>query len=116
MRKESMIIANSENIKKCLKIHGCSQTELANALLDRLSRNKDIILSRADKVKATIQKFGSSLQADFTTEMLERCNLGCAPASDIRPSIEKYFNAVLAFDAQFIGGKLPDDGFYYGLN
>ena len=91
-------------------------TELANALLDRLSRNKDIILSRADKVKATIQKFGSSLQADFTTEMLERCNLGCAPASDIRPSIEKYFNAVLAFDAQFIGGKLPDDGFYYGLN
>lgn len=91
-------------------------TELANALLDRLSRNKDIILSRADKVKATIQKFGSSLQADFTTEMLERCNLGCALSSDIRPSVEKYFNAVLAFDAQFIGGKLPDDGFYYGLN
>lgn len=32
MRKESIITANSENIKKCLKIHGCSQTELANAL------------------------------------------------------------------------------------
>lgn len=27
-----MIIANSENIKRCLKMHGCSQTELANAL------------------------------------------------------------------------------------
>ena len=86
---------------------------LADALLDRLSKNPEYIMKNPDKVKSVVQKFGSSLQVNFTKEILERCNLGCKSASSIKGSLENYFNAIMNYDPTFIGGKLPDDGFYY---
>ena len=86
---------------------------LASALLDRLSKNADAVMKNPDKVRSVVQKYGSSLQVSFTKEILGRCNLGCKSATSIKGSLENYFNAILNYDPTFIGGKLPDDGFYY---
>jgi len=86
---------------------------LANALLRVLSRNPDYVMQDPAKVKKVIQKFGSSLQIDFTKDILTRCNLGAKSAADIKTSLQKYFNAILDYDPTFIGSKSPDEAFYY---
>ena len=86
---------------------------LYSALYKKLSLNPEYIVENPAKVKKVIQKFGSSLQVDFTEEILSRCNLGCKASSSIKASLESYFTAILDYKPAFIGGKLPDDGFYY---
>lgn len=86
---------------------------LADALFSRLDKNREAIMNYPEKVRPTVQKFGSSLQVDFTKEVLERCNLGCMSAESISAPLDDYFTAILNYDPTFIGGKKPDDGFYY---
>ena len=85
---------------------------LTEALLNKLSKNADYIMTKPEKVKQVIQKFGSSIQVDFTAEILSRCNLGCERASDVKDKLGSYFTAILGYKPEFIGGKLPDEGFY----
>lgn len=85
---------------------------LIEALLSKLNSNKDYILSDIENVQETLIESGSALSGKFSKELIDRCNLKCERASDIKGKIEKYFEAVKAYDKTFIGGKLPDDGFY----
>lgn len=86
---------------------------LIKALLDKLESNSEYILSDCENVQSVLTEKGSSLTGNFNSELLNRCNLKCQKAIDIKSKIEKYFQAVYEYDATFIGGKLPDEGFYY---
>lgn len=86
---------------------------LIEALLQKLESNYEYIISDIANVQTTLTKKGSSLSGAFSKELIDRCNLKCKKAIDIKGKIEKYFNAVYAYKPDFIGGKLPDDGFYW---
>lgn len=90
-----------------------NDSSFVKALIEKLTSNLSYIYENVDSVKETIVANGSSLQVDFTSAVLDRCNLDFKRASEIKTKIEAYYNAVYAYDATFIGGKLPDDGFYY---
>lgn len=85
---------------------------LIAALLNKLESNRAYILSDLANVQATLTENGSALTGAFSSELIARCNLKCEKAINIKGKIEKYFNAVYQYDKTFIGGKLPDDGFY----
>ena len=89
-----------------------NDSALVSALKGELSKNPAYIAINASKVKETIARFGSSLTVDFTAELLERCNLKCVPAKDAKTDLEAYFTAIKNYDATFIGGNLPNEGFY----
>lgn len=40
-------------------------------------------------------------------------NIRFSYASDIKSDLEKYLNILLEYDPKTVGGKLPDEGFYY---
>ena len=84
-----------------------------DALYAKLESNLSFIYDDVANVKQTLIDNGSNLKVDFNSGILDRCNLGNQKASEIKAKIETYFNAVKEYDATFIGGKLPDEGFYY---
>lgn len=47
------------------------------------------------------------------TKAIPRLNIYFVDAQKAKTAIEKYFNVLAASDPKFIGGKLPDEGFYY---
>lgn len=53
------------------------------------------------------------LKAPVATKAIPQSNYVFIPATDGRASIEKLFTVFLAFSPSSIGGKLPDDGFYF---
>jgi NitT/TauT family transport system substrate-binding protein len=51
--------------------------------------------------------------AGVLTESLNNIDWRFALATDVRPDIEAFFDALSAVSSNFIGGKIPDDDFYY---
>ena len=44
---------------------------------------------------------------------IDRMNIGDFPIEDAREEYEAYYEAIMAFAPDFIGGKMPDEGLYY---
>lgn len=59
------------------------------------------------------EKAGIGLQAAVAEKAIPRCNLVFIPANEARGSLERLLQVFLLFDSQSIGGRLPDDGFYF---
>lgn len=89
-----------------------SDNGLIDALFEKLTSNLTYIYQDADNVSATMSEKGSSLKVNFNEGVLNRCNLKNVKAKTIKEQIKSYFEAVKGYDASFIGGKLPEDGFY----
>lgn len=88
-------------------------TEYLNALIEKLGENKTYITENVASLKDLYTEVGSaSLQMAFTTDILERCNVGCSKASVEKANIEAFLTAVKNFKAPLIGGALPEDDFY----
>jgi NitT/TauT family transport system substrate-binding protein len=51
--------------------------------------------------------------AAVLTESMKNIDWHYVTAQDARTDIEAYFNALTQVSPNYIGGKLPDDGFYY---
>lgn len=47
------------------------------------------------------------------TKAIPRLHIYFVSAQNAKAAIEKYFNVLAESDPKFIGGKLPDEGFYY---
>ena len=53
------------------------------------------------------------LKAAPMTESLKNITWKFTPAAQARPSLEAFYQALSELSPEVIGGKLPDDGFYY---
>ena len=83
-------------------------------LMEVLENNSSVLLKDYANVKQTLIDAGSSIRVDFTEDTIKRLNIGHLSAVGAKPSLEKYYNALLEYDPKLIGGKLPDDNFYLG--
>ena len=85
------------------------------ALSSALNDNEEWITSNASSLKEILTANGSSLTVDFTADIISRCNVRYTAATEAKGNIEKYLGVLLSFEPQTVGGKLPDDGFYFGV-
>ncbi len=85
-----------------------------SVLCDKLEENAEWVVDNATNLKNVLMGKGSALDMNYTAELIGRCSVGYKTASLAKGSVESYFNVLLGFDATLIGGKLPDNGFYYG--
>ena len=51
--------------------------------------------------------------APILTESMQNIDWRYQSSADVRPDLEAFFNTLSLVSPNFIGGKLPDDGFYY---
>lgn len=89
-----------------------SDNRLIAALNEKLTSNIDYLFEDAENISSVLQANGSALQMPFNEAVLTRCNLKHASSLSVKTQLEKYFNAILQRSPNFIGGKLPEDGFY----
>ena len=53
------------------------------------------------------------LKAAVMTASLKSITWKYTPAVEARPSLEAFYQALSELSPEVIGGRLPDDGFYY---
>lgn len=60
-----------------------------------------------------IEKHKLGMTAAVAVKAIPRSNVRYMAATDARSQLEAYFNVLLQLAPQSVGGKLPDEGFYY---
>ena len=58
-------------------------------------------------------KHGIMPAADVASDTIPRCNMRYVDASGVKEGINAYLEVFYDFDPNIVGGKLPDEGFYY---
>ena len=90
---------------------------LINALVNKLGENKNFVYENKSDLKDLFERHDSSLKNSvFTDELLDRCNIGMKKAGEVKKDVEAFLNTVKEFNAQQIGGKLPESDFYYDFS
>lgn len=86
---------------------------LAEKLVTLLSGNANWLSENLAGVGALISGKGSTLAVTLTQPILDRCNLRVKAAASAKAEVNAYLTVLHGFNAQTVGGKLPDDGFFY---
>ncbi|MDE5911643.1 MAG: hypothetical protein K2H24_04855 [Clostridia bacterium] len=93
----------------------CEDSEFVSKLLEAFAANESAILQDPAKAVENIKAIypQSALQANMTSQVIGRCNIKTVKAdASGRTYYENTLKAVLAINANLIGGKLPSDDFY----
>lgn len=69
--------------------------------------------SNLDDTAKYCESYGIVPSAAIAKAAIPTCNVKYIDKDDMKNSIKGYFEVLLSFDAESIGGKLPDDKFYY---
>ncbi len=69
--------------------------------------------SNLDDTAKYCESYGIVPSAAIAKAAIPTCNVKYVDKDDMKNSIKGYFEVLLSFDAESIGGKLPDDKFYY---
>ena len=66
-----------------------------------------------EQAGALVEKHNLGMPAAVAVQAIPRSNVRYMAALDARSQLEAYFNVLLDLAPQAVGGKLPDEGFYY---
>lgn len=59
------------------------------------------------------EELETGMNAKVVEKALERSNIRFVPAQEAKPAIEAYLNVLMNFSPETVGGKLPDETFYF---
>ncbi len=96
-----------------LFVTGNVSSSLTKAIVSKLSENADYVNDNIDKLTEIFTSANSTLKSTaFSQALIERCNIGCRGASEVKEDVVRFLTAVYEYNASQVGGKLPSDEFY----
>ena len=73
----------------------------------------DFVKTTVDEAADMVAAFGITPNAVIAKKAIPDCNLTFVSGADTKAATEGYYQVLFDASAASIGGKLPDDGFYY---
>ena len=90
-----------------------SYPELTKAFLDKLAESVEFANTDPQTVGAYMEERSDSLKAPVVAKAIPNCNLMYKDAAEAKAALETYYTELMNFGADNIGGKMPDEAFYY---
>ncbi|MCY6958312.1 ABC transporter substrate-binding protein [Clostridium brassicae] len=81
--------------------------------LDKYKKSVDFVNSNKEEAGKIIEKNGILPKAAIAEKAIPKCNIVFISAEDGKDSLEKFYNVLKESDPKSIGGKIPDENFYY---
>jgi NitT/TauT family transport system substrate-binding protein len=60
-----------------------------------------------------IEKFDIGVNAEIASDAISRCNIEFSSTENSKNEITTYLKTIFDFSPEDIGGKMPDENFYY---
>lgn len=109
---------NGENtlVQGCLVVNtawaAAHPNELAKFLAD-YSASVEYVKSGSDEAISSIVNAGVLPKAAIAKKALPNCNICCITGDEMKNDVKAMLNVLFEANKQSVGGKLPDDEFYY---
>ena len=86
---------------------------LVDEIIDLLTQNDGYIRTNTSEVASKLTEVRAPFPVPLSSELIDRCAISTVKATDAKASIVNYLTVLHSMNPQFVGGKLPDDDFYY---
>lgn len=87
-----------------------------DSFLSEYKASAEYVNANPEAAGALSAKFGVVPDAAIATAAIPKCNICFFAGSEMKTKISGMLNVLFSADPKSVGGKLPDDGFYYGVN
>ena len=86
--------------------------ELIACFLEEYKASTEFVNANVEEAANLVEKFGI-FKAAVAKVAIPQCNITFVAGEDLKPLIEGYLKVLFEQKAAAIGGKMPDDNFYY---
>ena len=94
-----------------------AKTNLEDKIIDDFLNNLAASVEDVNQDEASTASLAVELNYNFTYDILvqaiSQSNIDFKKADEIKSNLEFYFNIIMDMNPALVGGKLPDEGFYY---
>ena len=87
--------------------------DIVRAFLSAYQDSIKQTISNPNTAGQIVEKMGFGIKSAIAEKAIPSCNFVYIPATEGRPAIERLLSVFLEYAPNAIGGKLPDDGFYF---
>lgn len=87
--------------------------EAVKAFLREYKASIEAVSADVDAAAALCEQYGIIPKAAVAKQAIPNCNITYLAGQEMKDSISGYFQVLFDADPKSIGGKLPDDNFYY---
>ena len=111
-------VSDTELVQGCIIVSEKFAAEHPQALksfLDEYKASVDFANTNTDEAAALIEAAGIVPKAAVAKKALPNCNIVLVTGADMKASVSAMLNVLYEAQPKSVGGKLPDDAFYYGV-
>ncbi|TCO78655.1 ABC transporter substrate-binding protein [Marinisporobacter balticus] len=81
--------------------------------LDEYEKSINWVNENKEEAGKLIEKHGIGMKAKIAELAIPRCNIAFKDAQNAKETVQKYLKVLYDFSPKDVGGKLPDENFYY---
>ncbi len=115
--KEWSILKNGQALPmSCLMISSelaQNDPEIIAAFLEKYKESIDWVNNNIADASKLVEKFKIGMDAATAQEAIPRCNIKYTDSSQAKNLVNDYIKTLLDFSPEDVGGKIPDEKFYY---
>lgn len=90
--------------------------EAVENFLSEYAASIEYVNTNVEDAAALVEQYGIVAKAAIAKQAIPACNLVFIDGEDMKNQITGYYEVLYNADPASVGGAVPDDGFYYGLN
>lgn len=111
-------VADTELVQGCIIVNKEFAEKYPQALktfLEEYKASVDYVNNNVDDAAAMIEAAGIVPKAAVAKKALPNCNIVLVEGAEMKASVSAMLNVLFEAAPKSVGGKLPDDAFYYGV-
>jgi len=108
--------SNQEFAQTCLLVKGefaNKNPAIVNRFLEEYKESIEWVNANKAEAGRLVEKNGIGIKAKIAEMAIPRCNIRYEDANTAKAKVESFFKIILKYSPKDIGGKIPDEGFYY---
>lgn len=90
-----------------------SNPQAVAAFLEDHKKSADFANTEVEEAAALVVKAGIVEKEPIAQKAIPKCNITCIFGSQMKEMLSEYLDILYEQNPEFIGGAVPDDGFYY---
>ncbi|MFW5780005.1 MAG: ABC transporter substrate-binding protein, partial [Bacillota bacterium] len=88
-----------------------NHSDFLDEFLAAVQDNVEWVVANSDDALSALTANGSNLNG-LDTNSVTRCNINFVTSANGKEDVEEYLQSMYNFDEMFVGGQMPDEGFY----
>ena len=90
-----------------------NQPDIVNTFLEKYEESIEWVNENPIKASELVEKYKIGMDAKTAVEAIPRCHIKFSGSQQSKNSVNNYIQTILDFSPEDVGGKMPDENFYY---